>query len=276
MVIRAVMPADTGSQQLPARPDANETKSGVYPAQKPDWANLSILHRNTLPPRSSFVLYNTRDDALSRDPKKAKAQCLSGDRWQFHLANSPFEAPAGFENPAFDSGKWTKIEVPGMWQMQGFGRGPHYTNVQYPFNVDPPHPPYTDNECGSYLTRFRVLDDVQDDQLRLRFEGVDSAFHVWVNGREVGYSQGSRNPSEFDITEYVARGEENVLAVRVYQFCDGSYIEDQVSENLKRICRRLLTATGSMVAEWYLPRRLPTWLPEEDLLRGCNDPDLAR
>ncbi|KAK0328525.1 hypothetical protein LTR82_000456 [Friedmanniomyces endolithicus] len=223
------MPADTGSQQLPARPDANETKGGVYPAQKPDWANLSVLHRNTLPPRSSFVLYNTREDALSRDPKKAKAQCLSGDRWQFHLANSPFEAPAGFEKPAFDSGKWSKIEVPGMWQMQGFGRGPHYTNVQYPFNVDPPHPPYTDNECGSYLTRFRVLDDLQDDQLRLRFEGVDSAFHVWVNGREVGYSQGSRNPSEFDITEYVTRGEENVLAVRVYQFCDGSYIEDQMN-----------------------------------------------
>ncbi|KAK0885811.1 hypothetical protein LTR87_000515 [Friedmanniomyces endolithicus] len=221
------MPAATGSQQLPARPDANETKSGVYPAQKPDWANLSVLHRNTLPPRSSFVLYNTRDDAHSRDPEKAKAQCLSGDRWQFHLANSPFEAPAGFESPTFDSGKWSKIEVPGMWQMQGFGRGPHYTNVQYPFHVDPPHPPYTDNECGSYLTRFLVLDDLQDDQLRLRFEGVDSAFHVWVNGKEVGYSQGSRNPSEFDITEYVTRGEENVLAVRVYQFCDGSYIEDQ-------------------------------------------------
>ncbi|TKA78722.1 hypothetical protein B0A55_04532 [Friedmanniomyces simplex] len=228
MVIRAVTTADApDSQSAMAKSDGDETNTGVHPAQKPDWDNLSVLHRNTLPPRSSFLLYNSEDDALSRDPKKAKAQCLSGDRWHFHLANSPFEAPAAFEDTSFDCGKWSKIDVPGMWQMQGFGRGPHYTNVQYPFAVDPPHPPYTNNECGSYIKRFRVLDDLQDEQLRLRFEGVDSAFHVWVNGREIGYSQGSRNPSEFDITEYVKRGEENVLAVRVYQFCDGSYIEDQ-------------------------------------------------
>lgn len=79
--------------------------------------------------------------------------------------------------------------LPGMWQLQNFGRGPHYTNVQYPFFVDPPHPPYTDNECGSYITRFRVPEHLQDHQLRLRFEGVDSGFHVYLNGIEVGYSE---------------------------------------------------------------------------------------
>jgi len=109
--------------------------------------------------------------------------------------------------------------------------------VQFPFFVDPPYPPFTDNECGSYITHFTVPKNLADGHdLRLRFEGVDSAFHLWLNGHEVGYSQGSRNPSEFDVTEYVKRGgEANLLAVRVYQFCDGSYIEDQVSIDIDEI-----------------------------------------
>ena len=196
------------------------------PDQRPDWANLKVLHRNTLPPRSDFYLYDTEKDALSRDRSKARCQCLSG-KWKFNLTNSPLESPVGFEAESFDSSQWSEITVPGMWQLQGFGRGPHYTNVQFPFFVDPPNPPFTDNECGSYITRFTIPKHLQDDQLRLRFEGVDSAFHVWLNGREVGYSQGARNPSEFEVTEFVKKNEENVLAVRVYQFCDGSYIEDQ-------------------------------------------------
>lgn len=199
-----------------------------HPQHLPDWANLSVLHRNTLPPRANFVLYNNEEHALSRDVTQGETQCLSG-KWKFLLTNSPFEAPSGFEATSFDSSEWREIAVPGMWQLQGFGRGPHYTNVQFPWFVDPPTPPYTDNECGSYITQFLVSKGIQDRQLRLRFEGVDSAFHVWINGHEVGYSQGSRNPSEFDITQYVERDKQNTLAVRVYQFCDGSYIEDQVS-----------------------------------------------
>lgn len=102
-----------------------------------------------------------------------------------------------------------------------------YTNVVYPFPVDPPNVPFDNNETGSYIRTFTVPESYRDHQLRLRFEGVDSSFHVWVNGKEVGYSQGSRNPSEFDITAFVNEGD-NTLAVRVYQWCDGSYIEDQV------------------------------------------------
>jgi beta-galactosidase len=102
--------------------------------------------------------------------------------------------------------------------------------VIYPFAVDPPHVPYDDNETGSYIRTFAVPEAFKGDQLRLRFEGVDSSFHVWMNGKEVGYSQGSRNPSEFDITALVDVDGENTLAVQVYQFCDGSYIEDQVSD----------------------------------------------
>ncbi|KAL3421657.1 glycosyl hydrolase family 2 [Phlyctema vagabunda] len=198
----------------------------THPETLPDWSNLSVIHRNTLAPRASFFLYDTAADALTRDPTKSKTHSLSG-KWKFSVAKSPFDAPPEFFAASYDTSKWGDIEVPGMWQLQGYGKGPHYTNVQYPFPVDPPHVPYDDNETGSYIRTFTVPKAFKDHQLRLRFEGVDSSFHVWVNGKEVGYSQGARNPSEFDITSFVDVEGENSLAVQVYQFSDGSYIEDQ-------------------------------------------------
>lgn len=199
-----------------------------FPAVHPCWNDLSVIHQNTLPPRASFLPYPTEAEALSRDVSKAQAQSLNG-KWKFNCARSPFEAPPDFHLPNYDASNWGTIEVPGMWQLQGYGKGPQYTNVAYPSLVDPPNVPYDDNETGSYIRTFKIPSSFSDNQLRLRFEGVDSAFHVWVNGKRVGYSQGSRNPSEFDITSFVEIRRENHLAVQVYQFCDGSYIEDQVS-----------------------------------------------
>ncbi|KAG5947985.1 hypothetical protein E4U59_005464 [Claviceps monticola] len=195
---------------------------------RPDWSNVHVIHRNTLPARSHFFLYDHEEDALVRDVTKARAQCLSG-RWKFHLSASPFAGPRDFYKLGFDASEFGHIRVPGMWQLQGYGRGPHYTNILYPWAVDPPNVSYQENECGRYITSFSVDGSVKDQQLRLRFEGVDSAFTVWVNGTEAGYSQGSRNPSEFDVTALIHAGKEkqNLLAVEVYQRCDGSYIEDQ-------------------------------------------------
>lgn len=200
---------------------------GAFPPARPCWNDPSVIHLNTLPPRASFQPYLTEADALSRHVSKARVHSLAGT-WSFHCARSPFEAPPGFHLPSYDASRWPPIQVPGMWQLQGYGRGPQYTNVVYPFPVDPPNVPYDHNEAGSYVRTFTVPSSFQHHQLRLRFEGVDSAFHVWVNGEHVGYSQGSRNPSEFDITGLVDIHAENKLAVQVYQFCDGSYIEDQV------------------------------------------------
>jgi beta-galactosidase len=104
-----------------------------------------------------------------------------------------------------------------------------YTNVAFPFPAEPGHVPYDVNETGCYLRTFKVPKTFKKHQLRLRFEGVDSSFHLWVNGKEVGYSQGSRNPSEFDITDFVDVDGENTLAIQNYQYCDGSYLEDQAS-----------------------------------------------
>lgn len=197
-----------------------------------EFNTLSVIHRNTLPPRSHFFLYSSENDALeaaqSHEVSKSKSQLLSGT-WKFLHTDGPFQGPvSNFFREHFDTSQWGDIQVPGMWQLQGYGKGPQYTNVPYPFPCNPPGVPLDENECGRYVRTFIVGPETYDHQIRLRFEGVDSAFLVWVNGHAVGYSQGSRNPSEFDITDLVnPSGDNNTLAVQVYQRCNGSYIEDQ-------------------------------------------------
>ncbi|KAG4433632.1 hypothetical protein IFR05_010878 [Cadophora sp. M221] len=237
--------------------DLEMAETHTFPKNLPDWSNLKVLHRNTLPARASFFLYNTPEDALARDTTKSKTLSLSGT-WKFNVAKSPFDTPENFQEPKFDTAKWGDIVVPGMWQLQGYGKGPNYLNIKYPFPVDPPHVPYDDNETGSYIRTFTVPESFKDHQLRLRFEGVDSSYHVWVNGTEVGYSQGSRNPSEFDITSLIDLEGENTLAVQVYQFCDGSYIEDQDQWWLSGIFRdvNLLAFPKTHIQDFQIETRL--------------------
>lgn len=180
-----------------------------------DWENPQVFQRHKLKPRAFFL----PDESIS----------LNG-RWDFHLASSPLFAPTLSDVGSTDSvdslTEWTAIMVPGHWQLQGYGN-PIYTNVIFPFPCCPPHVP-TENPTGTYRRVFHVPPEWdQASQLRLRFDGVDSAYHVWVNGLEVGYAQGSRNPAEFDISNYVNRVSGNEVIVRVYQWSDGSYIEDQ-------------------------------------------------
>ena len=185
-----------------------------------DWENPSLTHRNRLPARSYFFGYPDEKTALAFDPAASPwHQSLNGT-WKFHLAPTVAEAPA---HDADTSG-WCDLQVPSCWQMHGHG-WPHYTNIQYPFPLDPPRVP-TENPTGSYRRDFEVSKDWSGSRIILRFEGVDSAFHVWVNGREVGFSKGSREPAEFDLTDIVKQGR-NTIAVRVMQWSDGTYLEDQ-------------------------------------------------
>lgn len=230
-----------------------------------DFNDLNVIHRNTLPARSHFFLYSSESDALeaakSHDVARSKSQLLSGT-WKFLHTESPFQGPAlEFFQEDFDTSNWDDIVVPGMWQLQGHGKGPQYTNVPYPFPFDPPHVPIDDNECGRYVRSFEVGAEADDHQVRLRFEGVDSAFMVWVNGQAVGYSQGSRNPSEFDITDLVySSGNTNTLAVQVYQRCTGSYIEDQDQWWLSGIFRDvyLLYFPRAHIRDFSIRTQLPT------------------
>jgi beta-galactosidase/beta-glucuronidase len=192
---------------------------------RPDWQDEGLLARGRLPSRTSFVPFPNPALARTFDPTLAPAfRSLSG-RWRFHLAPRPGAVPEGFEGVEFVDESWEEIAVPSHWQLHGYGR-PQYTNVVYPFPVDPPNVP-SDNPTGCY----RLAVDLPENWLvsgtvRTRFDGVDSAFHPFWNGMPLGYSQGSRVPAEFDVTA-AARPGHNVLAVSVYQWCDGSYLEDQ-------------------------------------------------
>ncbi|UOF88710.1 DUF4981 domain-containing protein [Fodinisporobacter ferrooxydans] len=190
----------------------------------PDYENPSLLQRNRLPARSYFFSYADVSEALSYEREQSIGFQLLNGNWKFHYSKTVMEAPEDFYHPDYDVQDWDMLAVPSCWQMHGYGT-PHYTNVIYPFPVNPPHVP-TENPTGSYRREFTIDSSWSNRRIRLRFEGVDSAFHVWVNGKELGYSQGSRTPSEFDITSYVHEGT-NTLAVRVYQWSDGSYLEDQ-------------------------------------------------
>ena len=145
-------------------------------------------------------------------------------RWRFRLAAGLSELTRGFERPEFNDSGWAELEVPSCWQLAGYG-APAYTNVTYPFPVDPPRVPDA-NPTGEYRYRFEVPEGFALARAVLRFEGVDSCFAVWVNGARLGDGQGSRLPTEFDVSGTLRHGG-NVLAVRVHQWSAGSYLEDQ-------------------------------------------------
>ncbi|KAH7141294.1 glycosyl hydrolases family 2, TIM barrel domain-containing protein [Dactylonectria estremocensis] len=201
---------------------------------RPDYSNEAVFRRNCLPTRTYYI---------------PETSLLLNGSWDFHMASTPLEAPEPAEEVA-----WEKLNVPGHWQLQGHGR-PWYTNVQFPIPVCPPDVP-TENPTGTYRRTFYVPAAWDaGSQLRLRFDGVDSAYHVWVNGVLVGYAQGSRNPSEFDVTGYVTREGPNEVFVRVYQWCDGTYIEDQDQWWLSGIFRDvhlIAFPTDARIEDWFL------------------------
>lgn len=169
-----------------------------------EFQHLSVLEKNRLKDRFYFMSYNNEQDALTYERGTANGFQLLNGRWKFHYAETSMTAPTAFFKDDFDVRAWDDLQVPSNWQMHGYGN-PHYTNVRYPFPVDPPHIP-SENPTGSYRRDFYVTEELLEEFTILRFEGVDSAFHVWVNGEFVGYSTGSRLASEFDVTPYFVPG----------------------------------------------------------------------
>jgi beta-galactosidase/evolved beta-galactosidase subunit alpha len=188
-----------------------------------DWENPRLVGRNRLAPRATFIAVESEDD-LVRDARLSPQFQLLNGLWKFHYVPSPLAAPEEFAQRDFDVAAWPDITVPGHWQLQGYGR-PHYTNVDYPFPLDPPHVP-SENPTGCYRREFAIPSAWDGRRVILHFAGVDCLFYVYVNGQAVGMSKGSRLPAEFDITDLVQPGL-NVLAVKVLQWSDASYLEDQ-------------------------------------------------
>jgi beta-galactosidase len=179
----------------------------------------------------------------------APALELSGE-WRFRLSPRA-DVDDGFAAPSFDDAGWDRLPVPSHWQLHGHG-APAYTNVRYPFPVDPPHVP-TENPTGDYRVGFRLPSGWDAERTVLRFEGVDSCCRVWLNGRELGSSTGSRLPVEFDATAALRDGD-NLLAVRVHQWSAGSYLEDQDMWWLSGIFRevRLLARPAGAIGDWFV------------------------
>ncbi len=207
-----------------------------------DYQNPLMIGRNKLAPHTPLGAYPDVETALTGDRTASPyVQLLSDRDWQFRLVASPGAAPAGFYEPTFDATDWAMLPVPGNWQMPhhwsglSFDDRPIYLNVHYPFEPDPPHVPKA-NPTGCYRKTFWLDPSWREREVFLLFESVDAAFYLWVNGEEVGYSQGSRLPAEFDITPYLHEGE-NLLAVKVLRYCDGTYLEDQDMWRLSGIQR---------------------------------------
>ncbi|NOZ30088.1 MAG: DUF4981 domain-containing protein [Chloroflexi bacterium] len=202
----------------------------------PDWQNHLVVGRNKEPAHVPLVPYPDEASALRADRYASPYLKLLNGPWKFFLAPNPASTPGDFYRPDFDVSGWDTIMVPGNWQLQGYDV-PIYVNVQYPFPIDDlPRVPEDDNPTGCYRRTFTIPEGWDGRQVFILFEGVDSAFHLWVNGEMVGYSQGSRLPAEFNITRYLRPGE-NTLAVRVYRWSDGSYLEDQDFWRLSGIYR---------------------------------------
>ena len=208
---------------------------GETTTERPHWNNIDVIRENVEAPRAAFVPFQTVDAALGGTQRgNPWLRSLNG-QWKFHFAESPGERPAAFYQTDFDVSAWDDTPVPSNWERHGYGYA-IYVNVPYPFEIDEPEVPVDNNPVGSYRRDFDVPAEWQGKDIFVEFGAVSSAFYLWVNGEYVGYSEGSKTASEFDITD-VARTGENSIAVEVYRWSTGSYLEDQDFWSLSGIQR---------------------------------------
>ena len=195
-------------------------------AQQHDWENQYVLQKNRMPARAAFMPFIN---------DKGDMQLSLNGEWKFNWTKTPDEQPQDFFNTSFDDSGWKTFPVPGDWEMNGFGT-PIYSSSGYTFKIDPPfvmkepkksYTAYVErNPTGCYRRTFSVPTEWKGKEVFVRFGAVSSAFYLYVNGQEVGYSQGSMEPAEFRITPYLKDGQ-NQIAMKVMKYSDGSYLEDQ-------------------------------------------------
>lgn len=194
-------------------------------AQTPEWENPRLFAVNKEQTRASSLPYSNEATAIKNDYAQSPYYLLLSGTWKFHWAQSPDQRPVDFYKNNFDTGGWDSVRVPGNWEIEGYGI-PIYTNVTYPFPKNPPYIPHSDNPVGSYKRTFYLPDDWKGRRVFLHFDAGATAMYVWINGQKVGYSQVTKSPAEFDITDFVVPGT-NAIALEVYRWSDGSYLQDQ-------------------------------------------------
>ena len=191
----------------------------------PDWEDPVVFSRNAEPPHTTYTPYGSVEDAVRGEPARSPFRISLDGPWKFLWVPKPADAPPDFFKDDHDVSGWIDFPVPANWEFKGYGQ-PIYLDEAMPFIGNPPRVPRDNNPVGSYRRTFTVPDAWKGRQVFLSFGGVNSAFTVWVNGRDVGYSEDSKTPTEFNITGFLHPGE-NTLALRVYRYSDGSWLEAQ-------------------------------------------------
>jgi beta-galactosidase len=193
--------------------------------QPKEWENPEIFQINREPARATFIPYADELSAISDRYESSPWYLSLNGYWKFQWAPTPDQRPKDFYKTSFDVTNWKEIKVPGNWELQGYGI-PIYTNITYPYPKNPPFIDHSDNPVGSYRRYFELPALWNGRKTFLYFEAGTSAMYIYVNGEKVGYTENTKSPAEFDITKYVKPGK-NLVAVEVYRWSDGSYLEDQ-------------------------------------------------
>ncbi|MCD6338677.1 MAG: DUF4981 domain-containing protein [Verrucomicrobia bacterium] len=243
----------------------------------PPWEDPGVFAINKLPPHASFIRYASPTEALRHASaeipleerwKASPFTLLLNGQWKFHWSSNVLVRPKDFYKPDFSDEDWALLPVPSCWQMRGYGY-PIYVNMMWgdskcPWGkMDPPRIPHDRNPVGSYRRAFTLPKSWTGRRIVLHFDGVESAMYVWLNGDFVGYSEGSRTPAEFDVTDKVRPGE-NLLAVEVYRYSDGSYLEDQDKWRMSGIFRDVYLRSAE-------PVHVRDFFVHADLSEDCRE-----
>ncbi len=203
-----------------------------------DWENPQLFQRNREKAHATFNPYCTVGKAIDNDLNKAEYIKSLNGKWKFNYVGKISERPLDFYKLDYDNSAWDEIPVPGNWEMYGFGF-PNYTNITYPIERNQPYINDSYSPVGSYVTNFKIPENWTGREIYIQLGSIKSGYYIWLNGKEVGYNQGSKLPAEFNLTSYLVKGE-NKLAIQVFQFTDGSYLEDQDFWRLSGIQRDVL------------------------------------
>ncbi len=191
----------------------------------PEWEDLAVNTINTVTPHATIISHSDNSSALKAEWRESVNVLSLDGKWKFNYSATPADRPYWFFKNDFDTRAWGEIAVPSTWEREGHGVA-YYVNSGYTFPVNPPYINHSDNPVGSYKRSFTIPSGWKDKEVFLNFDGVSSAFYVWINGELVGYSEDSKTTAEFNVTRYLKKGK-NEIAVEVYRYSDGSYLECQ-------------------------------------------------
>lgn len=211
-----------------------------------EWENQTLVERNKEKPHTTLIPFADENSVIKDDEFASPFYKSLNGTWKFNYVDKPADRPLSFFQTDFNDNNWKNIAVPSNWEIQGFGV-PIYTNSIYPFPANPPYIPHSYNPVGSYRTSFEIPLNWKEKDIYLHFGSISGMAYVWVNGKEVGFSKVAKSPAEFNITPYLTTGK-NILAVQVFRWHDGSYLEDQDMWRLSGIERNVFLLARSKTA----------------------------